>query len=205
MDEYVSNSNASKEKKLATKEKKVNKVVTGTVKTQKKTGVQKLTDVFISEDVSNVKSYILMDVLIPAMKKAIYDIITNGTDMMLYGESGRSNRRSNGSRVSYQSYYDDKNRDRDRRDSSSYRTQGGFDYENIIFNNRGDAERVLTSMQDIIDIYGVVSVGDLYDLADVTTTNYMINKYGWTNISNANPVHVRDGYILKLPKPLPIN
>lgn len=203
MEEYVSNSNASKEQKLAKQEKSVQKVVTGAVKTQKKGGAQKLADIFISEDVSNVKSYILLDVLVPAMKKAISDIVTNGIEMILYGESGRKSS-SSGSKVSYRSYYDN-HRDSGRRDSVSYRNVDGFDYDNIIFNNRGDAERVLMAMQDIIDLYGVVSVGDLYDLADVSTSNYMVNKYGWSDIHIANTVRVRDGYILKLPRPLPIN
>lgn len=203
MEEYVGNSNASKAQKAAQQEKEIHKVVTGSVKTQKKGGLQKLSDVFISEDVSNVKSYILMDVLVPAMKKAISDIVTNGIEMILYGESGSKRSSSSGSKVSYRSYYE--SRDRDPRDSASYRPAGGFDYDNIVFNNRGDAERVLTAMQDIIDLYGVVSVGDLYDLADVSTTNYMANKYGWSDIRIANTVRVRDGYILKLPKPLPIN
>lgn len=58
----------------------------------KKSEMQKFADVFISEDVNNVKSYIVMDVLVPAIKKAISDIVTNGIDMILYGETGKSKR-----------------------------------------------------------------------------------------------------------------
>ena len=87
--DYKPNSHKYKEeqKNLSTDRKKVEKVVTGKVKTKKKSEASKLKDVFISEDVSNVKSYILMDVLIPAAKKAISDIVSNGIDMILYGET----------------------------------------------------------------------------------------------------------------------
>ena len=88
-DEYKSNSHKSNE---VDERKKVGKVVKGKVKTKKKSGITKFTDVFISEDVSSVKSYIIGEVLIPAMKKALSDIVTNGIDMILYGESGVNKR-----------------------------------------------------------------------------------------------------------------
>ena len=53
-------------------------------------------------------------------------------------------------------------------------------------------------------MYGTVSVADLYDLVGISG-NYTDNKYGWTNIRNAEPIRVRDGYMLKLPKALPLN
>ena len=42
------------------------------------------------------------------------------------------------------------------------------------------------------------------DLVGVTG-NYTDNKYGWTNIRNAEVVRVRDGYRIKLPRALPID
>ena len=54
-------------------------------------------------------------------------------------------------------------------------------------------------MDDILEKYGMVSVADLYDLVGVTG-NYTDNKYGWTNLSNAEIVRVRDGYQIKLPR-----
>ena len=53
-----------------------------------------------------MKSYIVMDVLVPAIKKAISDIVTNGIDMILYGEAGKSKKNSTASKVSYQKFYD---------------------------------------------------------------------------------------------------
>lgn len=107
MEEYKPNSHRSKEeRKESIPEKHVEKVISGTVKPKKKSEMQKFADVFISEDVNNVKSYIVMDVLVPAIKKAISDIVTNGIDMILYGEAGKSKKNSTASKVSYQKYYD---------------------------------------------------------------------------------------------------
>ena len=205
MEQYGPNSHKSKEAQkegAASSDKKVEKVISGSAKPKKKGEMQKFADVFISEDVGNVKSYILMDVLVPAIKKAISDIVTNGIDMILYGETGRTRKASSGTKVSYGKYYD---REPDRRRDRSISSRGGYDYDDIVFETRGDAKKVLDSMNDIISQYGVVSVLDLYDLADVSTDNYAANKYGWTDISGCKAIRVRDGYILKLPRALPLN
>lgn len=207
MEEYVSNSHKSKKEslELETREKKVESVVSGSAKTKRKSEMRKFTDVFVSEDISNVKSYIFLDVLVPAVKKAISDIVTNGIDMILYGEAGRSRKgNTSASKVSYRSYYDAVN-DRDRRREVGATARNVFDYDDILFETRGDAEAVLDAMNDIISQFGSASVGDLYDLANVQTSNYTVNKYGWTDIFGCKPVRVRDGYILKLPRPIPLN
>lgn len=199
--DYKPNSHKYKEeqKNPTTERKKVEKVVTGKVKTKKKSEVSKFKDVFISEDVSNVKSYIVMDVLIPAAKKAISDIVRDGIDMILYGDTHRRSNSSGASYVSYRSYSD---RDR-RNDRPSSRSRVGYNYDDIILETRGEAEDVLDRMSELIDTYDVVSVADLYDLVG-KSCNYTDNKYGWTNIRNAEPIRVRDGYLLKLPKAGPI-
>ena len=203
--EYKPNSHKYKAEQAAKRneqsEKKIEKVVSGTAKTKKKSEISKIKDIFISEDASNVKSYVLMEVLIPAMKKAVSDIVTNGIDMILYGEEGGSRRRAPSERVSYRRYYDQ----RDDRSIDRVRTRTGYSYDDIIVANRGEAEEVLSRMDELIDQYGVVSVGDLYDLVGITG-NYTDQKYGWTNIRTAEPQRLRDGgYMLKLPKALPID
>ena len=202
MSEYKPNSHKSKEERReSVPDKKVEKIIAGTVKSKKKNEIQKFADVFISEDVTNVKSYILLDVLVPAIKKAISDIVTNGIDMILYGESNRTKSNSAASKVSYRSYYE---RGNDKRDYANSRTKTGYNYDDIILDNRGEAEDVLSRMNELISTYGVVSVADLYDLVGVTG-NYTDNKYGWTDIRSAQVVRIRDGYLIKLPKALPLN
>lgn len=195
MENYPSNSHKTREQNT---DKKVEKVVSGKTSTKKKSGIRKLSDTFLSEDVSNVKSYIFSEVLLPAAKKLVSDIVTNGTNMLLYGEI--KNKKGNSSKVSYSRYYDDRSRD--------YRSpvvRNDFDYDEIIFETRGDAEAVLDAMYDILNQYKVVSVAELYDLASITTHNYTCNNYGWIDLRGSSVVRVRDGYILKLPRALAID
>ena len=201
--EYKTNSNKSKlEKENSIEDHKVEKVVTGKVITKKKSGFQKFTDEFISEDAKNIKSYVFGEVLIPAIKKAISDIVTDGIDMILYGSSGRGARRSTADKVSYRNYYDRKDpRPVDRYDSGY---GSSYSYDDIILNSRGEAEDVLSRMDELMETYGLVRVADLYDLVGISGS-YTDNKYGWTNIRNAQIVHVRDGYMIKMPRAIPID
>ena len=200
MEDYKSNSDKSRQEQQS--EKKVEAVITGKAKTRKKGELQKFADVFIAEDANNVKSYILMEVIIPAVKKAISDIVTTGIDMILYGEAGRSRKNGAASKISYRNYYEQES-GRTRAGSAGRRSS--FDYDDVIFDTRGDAEAVLHAMDDIISQYGTVSISDFYDLARVPNDNYTMNRYGWTNIGGATPIRVRDGYILKLPRAIPLN
>ena len=203
MDDYKPNSYKFKEKQKAlasSEDKKIEKVVKGTVRTKKRSGLTKITEQLVSEDVNNVKSYILTDVFIPAVKKLVYDIITDGFSMILYGSTGAGKKKTIGSNVSYRQFYDRSGDDRRTLATSSSR----FEYDDLIFDSRGEAEAVLNQMDVIIDTYGFVSVADLYDLADLSAP-YTSNKYGWTNVSTADVARLRDGgYVIKLPRAMPI-
>ncbi len=203
MSEYQSNSKRSKTEQDNINERKVEKVITGTAITRKKSGFDKLKDEIMPGDSKNIKSYVFGEVLIPALKKAISDVVTNGIDILLYGESrGRSNgnNRSAADRISYRSYYNDSSRDV----RPSYTRGNSYSYDDIVLNSRGEAEDVLARMDELVETYGLVRVADLYDLVGISG-NYTDNKYGWTNIRNAEIVRVRDGYMIKLPRAVAID
>lgn len=204
MESCPSNSHKAREENTLSSQKKkqITKVTKGTVRTKKKNEMSKLGNMFISEDASKVKSYILMDVLVPTIKKAISDIVKNGVDMILYGEVGQNKKRTYASTVSYRDYYDNGSRSVSRFDDPSRaRTRVGYNFDDIILETRGEAEEVLSSMDELIETYGSVSVADMYDLVGISC-EYTDNKYGWKNIRTAEPVRVRDGYMLKLPRAL---
>jgi hypothetical protein len=204
MEKYEPNSHKYKEeqKQLPTP-KKMEKVVQGNVTTKKKNELGKLADVFIASDARSVKNYILMDVLIPLVKDAIEDMITNGVRMLLRGESGARKSNTSASKVSYRSYWDRRDEDRFRNEASTQTRTATNSYEDIVFDTRGEAEDVRSRLDEAIDTYGMVSVADMYDLAGISCDRTYYN-YGWTNIRNAEIIKIRQGYLLKMPKVLPI-
>lgn len=197
MPEYPDNSHSGREA-ANPPNKRVEKVVSGNTKTRKPNEVKKFAGAFLPEEMTDVKSFILTDVIIPGLKNAIADVVS----IMLFGEAGRiGGRKASGSKVSYQHYYDDK---RDDRRNYSRPRAAGFEYDDIIFETRADAELVLDQLDSAISNYGMVSVLDLYDLAGVTCRQYTADKYGWTDIRNAKVIRVRDGYIIQLPRAMQI-
>ena len=199
---YPSNSHKAKEE-AKTEERRVGKIVTGNVKEKKKGEFNKLADVFISEDVRNVKSYVVMDVLIPAIKKAIVDIVTDGVHMIFYGGAKR---RDGGSRFDKVSYvdYSKSSRYPDDRYSTTRDTRVSYSSDQFTFETRGEAEEVLAQMDGILEKYGVVRMLDLYDMVG-KSCDHTANKYGWTSTRNAEITRVRDGYVIKMPRPYPID
>lgn len=205
MEEYKPNSYKVREEQKNSEQvkKKVEKVTTGKVRTKKKSEVSKFKDIFISEDAASVKSYLFMDVLIPALKNTIEDLVTNGIRMLLRGDAGSRRSGSSISSVSYRDYSKMSRRDDDRY-SSSRETRSGYSYDDVIVETRKEAEEILIQLDNLIDAYGQASVADLYDLVGITG-KYTDNNYGWKNVRNAEPVPVRDGYLLRLPKVTPLN
>lgn len=208
MEKYESNSRLSKERRAeaAKNDKpKVEKVVSGKVKTRENKS-RKILGTFISTDANSVWEAIFMDVLVPSLKKLVSEGVNTAADLFLYGESrGRRDGRSE-SKVSYRRYYDD--RYGDRRESERRRgtaaTRNRFDYDELVYETRGEAEMVLDSMKDTVEEYGLVSVADMYDFSGVSAP-FTSHDYGWTSLRAAEVRRVRDGYVLDLPKFMPIS
>lgn len=168
---------------------------------------------FISEDADQIGGYIFNDVLLPAIKKAVTDIVIDGIQMLLYGDVKRSrsdrDRRSGYSYVSYDRFYDrydddrryrdrDRDRDRDRR--------RGYSPDTIVYDTRGEAEDVLEQMDAVIEKYGMVKVSDMCEFSAISS-NYTDEKYGWTNINSAEVMRTAtgDGWTIRMPRCKPLD
>lgn len=199
MAEYSGNSNKSRDGELNNlPAKKVEPVVTGTAVAQKRSRLGKFKDSIIAESFENVVSYLWSDVFIPSFKSFLADAGTKGINRLLYGKAVE-NKQINTSRISYGSYFGG-NSIKMAEPSKVLVNNSVFDYDNIYFSNRGDAEAVLESMCEMLETFQVVSVGDMYDLANVETSNYLVNNYGWTSLSGAKVMDSNNGYFIRFPK-----
>lgn len=170
----------------------------GRIRRRKKSPLSKLTSVLFGEDAKQVIDYILHDVLIPAAKSTITDMVTGGIERLVYGDEGaRSSRlrRDKGqSVVSYSSFY----KDRDRQTQRPKRR--GRTIDDLIFDKREEADRILDNLLAILEEYECVSVADLYDAVGITSNDFTIQNYGWTNLRDASVDRIRGGFLLNLPE-----
>ena len=58
-------------------------------------------------------------------------------------------------------------------------------------------------MYDLVNSYDSATVADFYDLVGITS-EFTDNKWGWTNLHGSRVIRARDGYLLDLPKPEPV-
>lgn len=184
-------------------------VAKGNAKERKKSLGKRIAENFTGEDAESVGQHILMDVLIPAAKNAISDAVTQGIERMLFGEVRRGRSTPSGRPGSYTSYGSV-----NKSPGRAFQADGGreisraarrsHDFREIILEERGEAERVMDELGHILDAFDVVTVGEMYSLVNITGS-YTDEKWGWNDLRGAKIERIRDGYLLNLPRPIPLD
>lgn len=210
MEDYQGNSKREREGKSEKKNRppkeNIEKVVTGEV-IQKPKGIgRKFKDIFLGGDAKTAAVFVGRDVLIPALKNLVVDMVTKGAERLVYGTDSRYSRRPT---VNYRGISQGVpyNRPLDLRDPRE-RTyppqalprgrQNRHDINDVVLATKEEADLVTERLADIMDKYDVVSLMDLYDLLGLQTSP-IDNKWGWTYLGNIDVRQIRQGYLLELP------
>jgi hypothetical protein len=202
-----SNSKKSKTAQEKTENRIKPVVKKGDVVRKKKSTGRKFIDSFFGEDISNVKDYLIFDIMIPSLKDGIIDAVTNGLTMLLTGNRGGSKVTGRVRNVSggtnYSKIYTLNGTSRNERPfnkarDSRYAMTNGMEDE-IILQSRAEAEEVLEVLICRVEDYGSATVGDLYDALGETSSP-TDRKWGWFDLSSARVVRVTDGYLIRLPR-----
>ena len=86
----------------------------------------------------------------------------------------------------------------------SRRAKATHNFDEIILATRHEAEEVIDRLFDLISRYETATVADLYELVG-EDRSYTDDKWGWTDIRGAGVQRVRNGYLLNLPRPEPLD
>ncbi len=213
MDQFPGNS--KRPERSREEPKKVERVVQGEAVRRKVPLGRRFTQNIIGGDAQSVLGYMLEEIVIPYVRDMISDALTGGIDRAIFGENargrgGRSHRGGSGRGTDYHSISSNRGGrpayrdDRDRPRELSRRSRSSHNFDEIILEQRVEAEEVLDRMDAWIDKYGMVSVAEFYELCGVSG-NYTDQKYGWTDIRGASIHRVRGGYLVKLPPPEPLD
>lgn len=208
--DYAGNSN--KDKEQGKKKKEIERVTTGEVLIPKKGLWEKFKETFIADNFKNVSTYAFHEILIPALQNMVADTTSGMVDRMfgVRGRRGIGIGSGTGPRITYNSPvrrygYTQDNLDRrnlpsrsdlSRRSTSTLTTD-------IVLATKEEAMLVLERMTDICDQYQIVTVGDLNSLVGLPST-HVDEKWGWEDLRSAQIRDVREGYLLDLPQPQPI-
>jgi hypothetical protein len=219
VDDYPANSYKSRApkpveepKEKPVEEKRVEKIVEGEVVRRKKPLGRRFIETFFSGDAHGVFSYVIVDVLLPAAKDTVADAVSQGFERLLFGEvrstSRRTGTRPSGSSgfVSYNRYSTQtpSRREDPRGREISQRARAAHDFDEIILATRSEAEEVVGRLFDVVARYEAATVADLYELLGLTA-KFTDDKWGWTDLRGAGVTRVRNGYLLDLPRPEPLD
>ena len=206
--EFPSNSRKAREQP---DEKKIESVVTGKVVRRKKSPGKRFGELFVSGDSKTVGQYVILDVMLPALKDMIADGMSQGVERMLFGDSRPVGRRP-GSRpmgstgpsghVSYNRFSSSTREEP--RNRMSRQAKASHSFDEIVLSTRAEAEEVLNRLYDLIARYQVASVSDLYNLID-EPANFADEKWGWDDIEGSQVRRTSGGYLLDLPRPKAID
>ena len=194
----------SNSKHRAVQEKPKLEPIATTVQTKKKPWYKRAADTFMAEDANSIGSFIVRDIVVPTIRDTIYDIITGGLSMAMYGSTkARSkNRPQNslgGSYVSYGSYSNSTNSPK----ASPARQPDRINVDDLIFGMADEAHQVIDALCDRLERYGTVTVQDLYDLIGISAPRTAM-YWGWNDLSEAHVRKIRDGWLIELPRPIPL-
>lgn len=213
MVDYSKPSDNGKQEEPADKEeRKIEKVVVGEVITRKKPVFRRVKETFFGGEASVVAQYLGAEVLLPALRNMVLDFVIKGAEGMIFGNGAPGRTRPKPSysphlTVGQTQAQVNYNRIRNSPPvvNSGYRaarTRMGF--HEYVLSSREDARAVLGQMQDIVDGYGAVSVADLNVLLGEPST-HVDQNWGWMYLNDADIRQIREGYLLRLPSPDPLN
>lgn len=202
--------NSDTSRRQALEEEKNIKRVTSSDPIRKKRPLRKqLAGDFFRGDARTATEYVVFEVLVPAARDMVSDVIRGWVDRKIYGEARRG---GSTPPVSGATGYVDyrgqgryaMNRLTAPQRAMSRQARARHDFDEIVLEQRGEAEEVIDNLFEVVSNYGAASVADLYGLVGITGS-HVDNKWGWTSLQGAGVTKVRAGYLLDLPEPQPLD
>lgn len=179
----------------------ITRIIEGKVTTRKQPWYKRVGRSLIADDAQNVGDYLLIEVIVPTVKRMIASMVTEGTDRVLYGAS--VHRRAGRGTSLRNTPYDRMGRDEPRR-VISREGRARHDFDEIRLESRAEALEVVDAMVERLERYPSISVADLYTLLGISGGSYADRGYGWTDLSSAAIREHPNGFVLDLPDPEPL-
>ena len=205
--EFPPNSEASKHRA----DKDVTRVTSGDPVRRRKSLRKQFAETFVAGDMRSAVRYVMLDVLLPAAKDMVVEAGSSGIERLIFGESRRrGSTPPQAGPTGYVSYnrmstaMGTASRLTGPARAMSRRARSRHDFDEIILDSRTEAEEVIDRLFDLVSRYETATVADLYELVGLESS-HTDHKWGWTDVRGAGVSRVRDGYLLDLPEPHPID
>ena len=184
------------------------------VKVKKASKAKGLFRLLFSKDIFSAIKDALFDVAVPNLKDNMAKTSKNVIDQMFYDAPSKTG--TTYSNINYGASYR----------SGVYTTKAIntigpqvrqqrrsiYDVNNIIFTDLNDSTdprtgehirgvlSVIDELKSMCQQYGYVTVNEFYDVINQPSTNYLDQRYGWTNLRDLTYSRTSDGYVIDFPR-----
>jgi hypothetical protein len=205
--EFPPNSEASR--RSPTEEKEISPVVKSGAVRRRKSLRKQFSETFVAGDLRSAVQYVMFDVLLPAAKDMVVEAGSQGIEKLIFGESRRRGMRTPQAGATGYVSYNRYSMQQGSRLSAPQRVisrqaRARHNFDEIVLDERSEAEEVIDRLFDLVSRYESASVADLYELVGLAST-HTDHKWGWSDLHGAGVSRVRGGYLLDLPDPEPLD
>jgi len=204
--EFPPNSETSK--KGTPEDKNIRPVTEGKATRRRKSLRKQFSSTFVAGDLKTSVKYVMFDVFLPAARDMIVEAGQQGIEKLIFGDSRRRGARVPPSgptgHISYNRYSAMGSRFSGPQRAISREARARHDFDEIVLDDRSEAEEVIDRLFDLVSRYESASVADLYELVGLGST-HIDHKWGWTDLQGAGVSRIRGGYLLDLPEPSPLD
>ncbi len=192
-------------------EPRVTRVVEGQVIRRKKPLGKRFVESFFG-DTKGIGAAVVSEILIPAARDMVFEAGKDAMERALFPDArGPGHRRSRpGVPTNYRAFGGIAAKavafKEDPRTPMSRRARATHNFDEIILASRREGESILAQMFEVVERFDVVTVADLYEMVAIEPA-YTDRKYGWSGpmLSGAGVDRVKEGYLLDLPRPEPLD
>ena len=170
------------------------KIVKGEVKKMERLGVF---DLLFAGDIRSAYRLAVREVLRPRLMDIIVNFVDTVTRSFVYGDDAPAHDPAKTGNTPYR----------------TISTSGGvtvqakapdrYDVGTVEFAYYEDAKAVIDGLRNQVHQFKYATLGDFYDFAGQGTVTNDFN-YGWKSIGDIRPERTKNGWVIRLPRPIPI-
>lgn len=209
MEDFPPNSEASK--RGPKDQKKVEQITSGNVTRKKRSIRKQFSDSFVAGDMKSAVRYAIFEIAFPAARDMVVEMGSQALEKLIFGESRRRGPMYHPQSgptgvINYARYSAAGAASRfttGPQRALSRQARASHNFDEIVLDQRTEAEQVIDRLFDLVSRYGTATVADLYELVGLVST-HVDHKWGWTDLEGAGVSRVRGGYLLDLPDPEPL-
>jgi hypothetical protein len=187
----------------STPPKKEIKQVASGVKQVKRPATKRFMDFLFAESPKNMGRKIGREVVVPNLKRGVQEAINSFINGMFWGGANPGGGVMNSTvlRPGMTAYNAISQPGTNMAMAhQAVQQQSSGNYQDLFIPTQSMAESTLAQMYELLNMYRVVAVADLYEMVNINPA-ISDNAFGWTSLDGARIVASGAGFILQLPRP----